>query len=136
MTQAQNGDTVSVHYRGTLDDGVEFDSSEGREPLTFVVGRGQVIEGFDNAVRGLEVGERTTVRMEPEQAYGPHDPERMFEVPAVGAPQGLSAGDQVQLSGGEVAVVTAVTDETIQIDANHPLAGQALNFEIELVAVD
>lgn len=135
MAQAKDGDTVSVHYRGTLDGGEEFDSSAGRDPLTFVVGRGQVIEGFDNAVRGLEEGARTTVRMEPEQAYGPHDPQRMLEVPASSAPAGLSAGDRVQLNSGEVAVVTSVTEETVQIDANHPLAGKALNFEIELVAI-
>lgn len=135
MAQAQDGDTVSVHYKGKLDDGMEFDSSEGREPLTFVVGQGQVIEGFDNAVRGLEEGESTSVRMEPEQAYGPRDPARVVEVPASAAPPGLTPGAQVQLQSGEVAVVTAVNDEVIEIDANHPLAGQALTFEIQLVAI-
>lgn len=135
MAQAQNGDTVSVHYRGTLDDGAEFDSSEGRDPLTFVLGQGQVIEGFDNAVQGLEEGQRTNVRMEPEQAYGQRDPARVLDVPASAAPEGLNPGDQVRLQSGEVAVVTAVTSESVQIDANHPLAGQALNFEIQLVSI-
>lgn len=135
MAQAQDGNTVSVHYRGMLDGGEEFDSSEGQEPLTFILGRGQVIDGFEHAVRGLEVGGRVSVRMEADQAYGPHDPQLVFEVPSTGAPDSLAPGDQVQLDNGATAIVTAISAETIQIDANHPLAGQALTFHIELIAI-
>lgn len=121
------GDTVSVHYTGTLDDGTQFDSSGGREPLSFEMGAGQLIAGFEAAVTGLEVGESTTVRLDPVQAYGEPMPELMMEVPAEHAPEGLGMGDMVMLGSGAQAVT---------IDAHHPLAGQALTFHIELVSVD
>ncbi len=133
---AGDGDTVAVHYRGTLDDGSEFDSSEDRDPLTFVVGSGQVIPGFDDAVRGLAVGESRTVRIEPEDAYGERTDEAIIEFPADSAPEGLSVGDQVTLSNGLPATVLEISDDTVTIDANHPLAGEALTFEIELVSID
>ena len=133
---AQAGDSVQVHYEGTLDDGEVFDSSKGRDPLPFVVGSGQVIPGFDAAVIGLAVGESRKVRLEPADAYGERRDDLVLEVPAEQAPPGLSVGDQVQLQSGAVAVVEAVTAETVTIDANHPLAGQALTFEIELVAIN
>jgi len=132
---AQNGDTVSVNYTGKLDDGEVFDSSAGRDPLQFTVGSGQVIPGFDNAVLGLAVGDTVTVRLEPDQAYGPRDESLIFDVPIANAPEGLQVGDQVVLSGGQPAVVVAVTDTMVRIDANHALAGQALTFDIELVAI-
>lgn len=132
---AGDGDTVAVNYRGTLDDGSEFDSSEGRDPLTFVVGSGQVIAGFDDAVRGLAVGESRTVRIEPEDAYGERTDEAVIEFPADSAPEGLSVGDQVTLSNGLPATVLEITEDTVLIDANHPLAGEALTFEIELVSI-
>lgn len=133
---AADGDTVAVHYRGTLDDGSEFDSSEGRDPLTFAVGSGEVIAGFDDAVRGLTVGESRTVRIEPEGAYGDRTDEAVIEFPAESAPEGLSVGDQVTLGNGLPATVLAISDDTVTIDANHPLAGEALTFEIELVSID
>jgi FKBP-type peptidyl-prolyl cis-trans isomerase 2 len=133
---ASDGDTVAVHYRGTLDDGTEFDSSEGRDPLTFVVGSGQVIAGFDDAVRGLEVGESRTVRIEPEDAYGVYTEEAIIDFPADSAPEGLQVGDAVTLGNGGRGTVLEITDEFVKIDANHPLAGQALTFEIELVSID
>ena len=133
---AENGDSVQVHYTGTLDNGEVFDSSQGREPLPFVVGSDQVIPGFDAAVIGLAVGESRKVRIEPAEAYGERRDDLVLEVPADQAPAGLSVGDQVQLQSGAVAVVEAVTPETVTIDANHPLAGQALTFEIELVAIN
>jgi FKBP-type peptidyl-prolyl cis-trans isomerase 2 len=132
---ANDGDQVSVHYRGTLDSGEEFDSSAGGDPLEFEVGAGQVIAGFDDAVRGLAVGESRTVRIEPADAYGEHQPDLVIEVPASQAPPGLQPGDRVRMSSGQQAVVAEVTPERVKIDANHPLAGQALTFEIELVAV-
>ena len=133
--KVQEGDTVSVHYRGTLDSGEEFDSSRGREPLTFVVGGGQIIKGFDDAVRGLSVGETVKVRLEPDQAYGQPRQDMVFEVPRSQAPEGIAAGNQVQLSNGAPATVVEVTDTAVRIDANHPMAGKALNFEIEVVEV-
>ncbi len=132
---AQDGDLVEVHYTGTLDDGSEFDSSVGRSPLEFVVGSGQVIPGFDDAVRGLKVGDSRTVRIEPTDAYGEYDPSFVLEFPADSAPEGLQAGDRVTLNNGQPAVVLEVTDEIIRIDANHPLAGEALTFVIELVGI-
>jgi peptidylprolyl isomerase len=130
------GDTVSVHYIGTLDDGTQFDSSRDREPLTFEMGAGQLISGFEAAVTGLEVGEATTVRLDPDQAYGEPMPELMMEVPAEHAPEGLGVGDMVMLGNGAQAVVVGLDTDTVTIDANHPLAGQALTFHIELVSID
>ncbi len=130
-----DGDHVEVHYRGTLDDGTQFDTSHGREPLAFEVGAGQLIPGFEAAVRGLEVGETTTFRLEPADAYGEPDPSLVIQVPASAAPDGLAVGDHVMLGDGVPATVVEVTDDTITVDANHPLAGQALTFEVELVSV-
>lgn len=133
---ANDGDSVAVHYRGTLDDGTEFDSSEGRDPLTFVVGSGQVIAGFDDAVRGLAVGESRTVRIEPGDAYGEYSEEAVIEFPADSAPEGLEVGDSVSFGNGGQGTVIEVSDEFVTIDANHPLAGEALTFEIELVSIN
>lgn len=133
---ANEGDRVSVHYHGTLDDGSVFDSSRERTPLEFVVGGGQMISGFDNAVRGLSAGETVTVRMESSEAYGDPRPDLIFEVPLDQAPDGITVGDQLQMSNGAVVRVTAMSEATATIDANHPLAGQALTFEIELVQVN
>ena len=129
-----NGDTVAVHYRGTLDDGSEFDSSKGRDPLTFTVGSGQVIAGFDEAVMGLKVGDKNKVRLEPAKAYGERRNDLVVTVPADRAPAGLKVGDQVQVSGVP-AVVTNVDASGVTVDANHRLAGKALTFEVELVSV-
>ncbi len=129
------GDTVRVHYRGTLDNGEEFDSSEGREPLEFTVGAGQVIAGFDEMVLSLEVGGKAKKRLEASEAYGEARDDLMGEMPKAQAPDGLELGSRVQLSTGQPAVVVEVTDEIVRLDANHPLAGQALTFEIELVAI-
>jgi FKBP-type peptidyl-prolyl cis-trans isomerase 2 len=132
---AEVGDSVQVHYRGTRDNGEEFDSSSERGPLGFVVGAGQMIVGFDAAVRGMALGESRTVRLEPAEAYGEVDPARIIEFPIAEAPDGLQVGDEVFLSGSR-AVVTAVTADTITVDANHELAGQTLTFEIELLSIE
>lgn len=129
-----NGDTVDVHYTGRLDDGEVFDSSAGRDPLTFEVGGGQVIAGFDEAVRGLGVGESRTVRIEPADAYGERRDELIGRVDAEKAPDGLNAGDAVMV-GQQQATVVEVTDSEVVLDANHPLAGKALTFDVEVVAV-
>lgn len=132
---AQAGDTVSVHYRGTLDSGEEFDSSRGGQPLQFTLGTGQVIAGFDEAITGMQVGETKTVRIPAENAYGQHREDLVIVVPAAQAPAGLEVGQQVFL-GDAPATVTAVGPEGVTVDANHPLAGEALTFEVELVAIN
>ncbi len=140
MRRAQTGDTVSVHYTGTLADGSVFDSSRGREPLEFTVGAGRVIPGFDAAVTGMAVGEEKTVTIAAAQAYGPRRPELMVEVDRAQFPTDLEPeiGQQLQLSrGGQAFVVTVrdVSDGSVLLDGNHPLAGEALTFALELVGV-
>jgi peptidylprolyl isomerase len=141
MTQAKSGDTVKIHYTGTLDDGTEFDSSAGRDPLEFTVGSGQVIPGFDKAVEGMNVGESKSVNIPAEDAYGPHHDQMVQEVPRTALPEDLEPeeGMALQAKGQDGQVinltVTAVGDEAITVDGNHPLAGKALNFDIELVDV-
>lgn len=132
---AKDGDQVEVHYRGTLDNGEEFDSSIGRAPLGFTVGTGQMIAGFDAAVHGLAVGDKITVRIEAAEAYGERRDDLIFTLAIDQAPAGVSVGDGLTLSNGARAVVTAVTETTLTIDANHELAGEALTFEIELVSL-
>ena len=132
----QDGDTVEVNYRGTLDDGAEFDSSYGRAPLSFVVGQGQLIPGFEGAVKGLTLGDKVTVRLEAGDAYGEPSEDMIFEVPRAQAPEDVSEGDQVQLNNGAAATIVQVTSEIVRIDANHPLAGKALTFEIEVVSIN
>lgn len=129
-----DGDTVGVFYTGTLDDGEQFDSNVGGNPLTFVVGSGQVISGFDDAVRGLAVGDSITVRLEPADAYGEKNPELIVEVPAEGAPDDLQPGDQASF-GGQPVTIVEIRDDIIVIDANPRLAGEALTFVIELVSI-
>jgi len=142
MSLAKSGDSVKIHYTGTLDDGSQFDSSEGREPLGFTLGSGQVIAGFDDAVTGMTVGEKKTVRLEADQAYGERRPEMVQEVPKSALPEDMQVemGMPLQAQGpdGQVMhlVVTAIAEDTIQVDGNHPLAGQALTFAIELVSID
>lgn len=133
----QSGDTVRVHYTGTLADGSVFDTSSGGEPLSFVVGAGDVIAGFDEAVAGMEVGETKTVTISPENAYGEADPERLLVVGRDQMPgEDVAVGDAFEIGldgGGSIPVrVTDVTDETVTLDANHVLAGEALTFAITL----
>ncbi|MDJ0916258.1 MAG: peptidylprolyl isomerase [Woeseiaceae bacterium] len=141
MSQAKSGDTVKIHYTGTLDDGSQFDSSAGRDPLEFVLGSGQVIPGFDNAVTGMTVGDSKNVKIEPEEAYGPRHEQLIQEVPRTALPEDMTPevgmGLQSQTPDGQVMqlTVTAVGETSITVDANHPLAGQTLSFAIELVAI-
>ena len=132
----QDGDLVEVHYSGTLDDGSTFDSSRERgAPLSFTVGTGEVIPGFDEAVRGLVVGESITARMLPADAYGEWTEDLVFEVP-YGPSQGdVAVGDEVFLNTGQPAVVLEVKEGTVVLDTNHALAGEALTFEIEVLAI-
>jgi FKBP-type peptidyl-prolyl cis-trans isomerase 2 len=134
------GDTVRVHYRGTLSDGSEFDSSAGRDPLEFVAGTGQVIPGFDAAVMGLEPGDKTTVTIPAAEAYGEHDAQGLQSFPLTAFPSPPEVGWAVELGGpnGEriPATIIEVGDEQVTLDFNHPLAGKDLTFELELVDVE
>ena len=132
---AEDGDTVLVHYHGTLDNGEVFDSSREGDAFQFVVGGGGVISGFDEAVRGLAAGESRTVRMEAADAYGEWREDRVVEVAVQNAPPDLQAGDRVSL-GGQPAVIVEVRKDVVVVDANHPLAGEALTFEVELVSIE
>ena len=141
MSAAKSGDTVRIHYTGKLEDGEQFDSSEGRAPLEFAVGGGQVIPGFDNAVEGMTVGEKKSVKIPPEEAYGPRHDQLVQDVPRNQLPDDLSPAVGMELQAknenGQVMrlSVTAVDDESITVDGNHPLAGKTLNFDIELVEI-
>lgn len=138
---AKQGRNVRVHYTGTLDDGTVFDTSRGRDPISFEVGSGTVIAGFDQAVVGLKVGESKVVRIASEDAYGSRNENAVLVVPRDSFPENMqiTTGMQVQGTGpqGEFpAIVTAVASNGITIDMNHPLAGQDLNFEIEVIEID
>lgn len=141
MQQVKHGDTVRVHYHGKLNDGTTFDSSEGRDPLEFKVGGGQVIKGFDDAVTNMSVGEKKTVNIPVEQAYGERNDDMMMEYPKKDFPDDMNPepGMELQMSDnmGNVfpVVIVEVKDDMVLLDANHPLAGQDLNFDIELVSI-
>jgi peptidylprolyl isomerase len=135
---AKPGDTVRVHYRGTFADGTQFDCSEGRDPIEFAIGGGGIIPGFDAAVDGMDVGEKTTVTIEPADAYGERDEDLVFGVdrtqiagePVIGALVSV-----VTPEGNADAVITGIDDEFVELDFNHELAGKALTFELELVEI-
>ena len=137
----KKGDKVKVHYRGTLTDGTEFDSSQGREPLEFEVGAGMMIKGFDDAVNGMKVGEKITVNIVADEAYGQRNDELIYQIPSEQIPEDLDpkVGQTLSMQhpdGHSIPVqVVEVTDKHVGIDANHQLAGQDLVFEIELVEI-
>ena len=141
MAQVKSGDKIKVHYHGKLTSGETFDSSEGREPLEFEVGSGMVIPGFDNGVTGMTVGEKKTVNIPFDEAYGPRNSEMVIEMPKdrfpkdmdieIGMPLGMSdqEGQQFQVT------IVEIKEEVVMLDANHPLAGQDLIFDLELVEI-
>ena len=141
MAQVKNGDTVKVHYHGRFADGTTFDSSEGRSPLEFEVGSGNVIKGFDEGVVGMERGEKKTIHITAEDAYGPSMPENVIEFPRSQFPQDMQPEIGMQLNlrsqdGQNIPVVIAeVKDEVVVLDANHPLAGRDLIFDVEVVDI-
>ena len=141
MTQVKPGDTVRIHYTGTLSDGATFDSSQGRDPLEFVVGSGQIIAGLDAAIPGMAVGEKKLVEVPADQAYGHSDPNALQAVPRAEIPDDipldLGTQLQVQTPQGQVMPVTVVevTETEVTLDANHPLASRDLTFAIELVEI-
>ncbi|MBU1228205.1 MAG: FKBP-type peptidyl-prolyl cis-trans isomerase [Actinobacteria bacterium] len=133
---ASSGDLVSVDYTGTLTDGTQFDSSIGRQPLQFTIDAGQMIQGFNDAVIGMAVGESKTVTLPPEQAYGDYSENLIIDVAIDQVPEGIAAGDELVSAAGQVVTVVAVTDTSATIDTNHSLAGETLVFEITLVSID
>ena len=141
MSKAKKGDVVKVHYKGTLTSGEQFDSSVGRSPLEFTVGAGQMIAGFDQAIPGMEVGEKKTITIAPADAYGEKNEEAIIEFPKSNIPAGmaLEPGVKLQLrneAGQPVPVVVMeVKDDLVILDANHELAGKELIFDIELMEI-
>lgn len=141
MAQARQGDTVKVHYTGKLQDGTIFDTSINNEPLQFTLGEGQLIPGFEQAVIGMQPGETKTAQIPAEEAYGPHQPEMVMEVDRRQLPPNLNpeVGDQLQVRTGEgmsfVVTVTDISESSVTLDGNHPLAGKDLTFDIQLVEI-
>ncbi|MDQ2695978.1 MAG: peptidylprolyl isomerase [Pseudomonadota bacterium] len=143
MSEAKAGDTVKVHYTGRLEDGTPFDSSRDREPLEFTLGSGQIIPGFEQAVVGMSEGDSKTVSIDSDQAYGPRIEQAVQDMPKAMLPEEirdqLRVGMQLQATNAEgrpmVLTVAGVGDETVTLDANHPLAGQTLVFDLELVEI-
>ena len=141
MAQCKKGDTILVHYTGTLDDGEVFDSSEGKNPLEVKLGSGAVIPGFDKALTGMEEGEKKTVTIPYAEAYGAHNAEMVMQIPIDQVPKDMKVeiGDRMEVggTGGEIMPVTVldITDDFIVLDANPPLAGQNLTFALELISI-
>jgi peptidylprolyl isomerase len=141
MTEVKSGDVVRVHYTGRLEDGTEFGSSTGQEPLELRVGAGQIIPGLDRCLDGMTVGEHETVTVPVEEAYGPRDERQVHVLPRSAIPPSiqLSVGAPLQATTQEgrqlQLVVTDFDDDQVTVDANHPLAGHDLTFEIEVVEI-
>jgi FKBP-type peptidyl-prolyl cis-trans isomerase 2 len=142
MKTAGNGDRIKVHYTGMLDDGMVFDSSKNCDPMEFVIGTGQLIRDFEDAVVGMAVGETKTVHIPAERAYGAFRDDLSLEVPLDTFPENIEPKEGLALclqrnDGSSLnVVVTAVTDTTATLDANHPLAGKDLTFDIEMVSIE
>ena len=138
---AKTGDTVKVHYTGTLDDGTVFDTSVGKEPLEFTLGQGLVIPGFEQAIIGMKIGESKTVNIPADEAYGQPSDDMITEFNRFELPEDIDpvVGMRLQMTGPDgssiIAIITQVTEATVTLDANYPLAGEDLTFEIELVAI-
>ncbi len=141
MAQAKQGDTVKVHYTGKLEDGRVFDTSSGREPLSFTIGEGTVIEGFESGIVGMGVGDKKTLNISPDSAYGNRNDELIAVVEKENIPEDIdvSVGQQLQVrqpDGQTINVsVTDVSEENVTLDANHPLAGRDLVFDVEIVEI-
>lgn len=141
MQKVKSGDKVKVHYHGRLTTGETFDNSEGRAPLEFEVGSGMVIKGFDDGVTGMAVGEKKTINIPFLEAYGPKDPSMVIEMPKDRFPKDMEVeeGMALAMSDGQgnqhQVIVTEIKDDVVMLDANHPLAGQDLIFDLELVEI-
>jgi len=142
MIRANQGDIVRVHYIGRLADGTVFDASPADRPLHFIIGKNEVIPGFEAAVAGMYLGEKKSVIISPEQAYGPHDERYVETLERCRLPAGveLQVGRQLEVTSADderlLLLVTALTETTVTLDGNHPLAGKDLHFDIELLSVD
>jgi len=142
MQEVKSGDKVKVHYHGKLTNGETFDSSEGRQPLEFTVGQGMVIKGFDEGVKGMKVGDKKTINIPVVDAYGPVNPEMLIEFPKERFPEGMNPEVGMPLnmtnSNGENfrVIIAEVKPESVILDANHPLAGEDLVFDVELVSIE
>jgi FKBP-type peptidyl-prolyl cis-trans isomerase 2 len=141
MQQVKAGDTVKVHYHGRLTNGTTFDSSEGRSPLEFEVGSGMVIKGFDEGLLGMTVGQKKTIEIPAEHAYGPKDPEALIEFPSDRFPEHIKpeAGMRLDMTNGSgqqiPVIIVEVKPDSVILDANHQLAGEDLIFDLELVEI-
>lgn len=141
MSEAKKGDTVKVHYTGSLEDGTVFDSSKERDPLEFTAGAGMVVPGFDNMILGMKVGETAKESIPCKEAYGERRDELQLEVKRSDIPADLelAVGAQLQMQSpdGQKArmEIIGITDKLVQLDANHPLSGKDLTFEVELIEV-
>lgn len=131
----KEGDVIEIHYTGKLEDNTVFDKSEGREPLKFTVGTNQIITGMNKAVVGMKVGEQKTVKMPPEDAYGPYDDKLIFEIDAEKLPPQAKAGSQLMDGQGNIVTVKDIHGNKATLDANHFLAGKTLIFDIKLVSI-
>jgi peptidylprolyl isomerase len=142
MAAVKDGNKVKVHYTGSLDDGTVFDSSVGGEPLEFTVGQGHVIAGFEDAIMGMKLDEKKTFTIPPEEAYGNHRSEKVFDIDLSSLPENFDAevGQHLQIkqdNGKTLEVtITHVSADRITLDGNHPLAGKALTFEIQVVGIE
>lgn len=141
MSQAKSGDTVRIHYTGRLPDGTVFDSSQGRDPLQFTLGAGEIIPGLEKGIVGMAVGDNSTVTVAAPEAYGMHDPNQIQKVPREMIPDdielqpGLQVGARTPTGENLTLTVIEVEDEHVTMDANHPLAGKDLIFDVELVEI-
>ena len=141
MAEAKNGDTVSIHYTGRLEDGTVFDTSENRDPLEFTLGEGNVIPGFEKAVQGMEEGDSKTATIPSDEAYGQRRDDLVLSVSKEQLPPDLEpqVGQRLQMQAGDgqtfQVVISEVEEESVEVDANHPLAGEDLTFDIELVEI-
>lgn len=141
MTQAKDGDTIRIHYTGTLANGEQFDSSEGREPLEFILGTGQIIRGLEAGIVGLAKGDTKKVEITAADAYGDHDPEKTQKVkrdmipPEIELQIGLQLGASTQSGEQIMFTVVELNDDEVTMDGNHPLAGKDLIFDIEIVDI-
>lgn len=133
---AKDGDKVSIHYTGKLEDQSVFDSSESREPLQFTLGEENIIPGMNNAIRGMKVGESKTVSIDSKDAYGPYNDKLVFEVPTKNLPPGIKAGTPLRDPQGNMVLVKEVNGEKSILDANHILAGKTLIFDIKLISIN
>ena len=141
MTKAKHGDKVSVHYTGKLADGSIFDSTAGEEPMVFTLGEDELIEGFEEGILDMSVGEKKTVILAPDRAYGERDEDMLIEVPLTEMPADFefAVGDELELTDEDdepmVVTVYQINDDSVILDGNPPLAGETLTFDLELVAI-